>query len=212
MAFRIPWSVFLIPKRKIPGSTSKNYSDSGGEKLELREELLSTPPSAKIRIVFQANSVQVATNKSSIVSQKMPGLICHRLEFKSSIVLNSMSKATQPFPPPPPNPHVKGNGKTVMDSGFHAVESRFQVLNSSLCQWNLGRFPFVRTDRPDHFPRNEKFHLWSKLSSEVSQILNSMHEGDGFSAKTLLKKPISYAKLLVRQWSGRPVLTNGKRP
>ena len=137
MAFRIPWSVFLIPKRKIPGSTSKNYSDSGGEKLELREELLSTPPSAKIRIVFQANSVQVATNKSSIVSQKMPGLICHRLEFKSSIVLNSMSKATQPFPPPPPpNPLVKGNGKTVMDSGFHAVESRFQVV-SSLCQWNL---------------------------------------------------------------------------
>ena len=74
-----------------------------------------------------------------------------------------------------------------MDSGFHAVESRFQVLNSSLCQWNLGRFPFVRTDRPDRFPRNEKFHLWSKLSSEVSQILNSMHEGDGFQQKPFWK-------------------------
>ena len=28
--------------------------------------------------------------------------------------------------------------KTVLDSGFHAVDSGFQVLDSSLCQWNLG--------------------------------------------------------------------------
>ena len=27
--------------------------------------------------------------------------------------------------------------KTVLDSGFHAVDSRFQVLDSNLCQWNL---------------------------------------------------------------------------
>ena len=27
--------------------------------------------------------------------------------------------------------------KTVLDSGFHAVDSGFQVLDSSLCQWNL---------------------------------------------------------------------------
>ena len=27
--------------------------------------------------------------------------------------------------------------KTVLDSGFHVVDSRFQVLDSSLCQWNL---------------------------------------------------------------------------
>ena len=47
---------------------------------------------------------------------------------------------------------------------------------------------------------------------QISQILNSMHEGDGFSAKTLWKKPISFANGLFRQWSGRPVLTNGKRP
>ena len=69
MAFRIPSSVFLIPKRKIPGSTNKNYSESGGEKLELREELLSTPPSVKIRIVFQANSVQVATKKVRYIAE-----------------------------------------------------------------------------------------------------------------------------------------------
>ena len=85
-----------------------------------------------------------------------------------------------------------------MDSGFHAVESRFQVLNSSLCQWNLGRFPFVRTDRPDRFPRNEKFHLWSKLSSEVSQILNSMHEGDGFQQKPFWKSRFH----MLSYWSG----------
>ena len=26
---------------------------------------------------------------------------------------------------------------TVLNSGFHAVDSRFQELDSSLCQWNL---------------------------------------------------------------------------
>ena len=27
--------------------------------------------------------------------------------------------------------------KTVWDSGFNAVDSRFQALDSELCQWNL---------------------------------------------------------------------------
>ena len=27
--------------------------------------------------------------------------------------------------------------KTVLDSGFHATDSGFQVLDSSLCEWNL---------------------------------------------------------------------------
>ena len=27
--------------------------------------------------------------------------------------------------------------RTVLDSGFHAVDSGFQLLDSSLCQWNL---------------------------------------------------------------------------
>ena len=138
MVFRIPWSVFLIPKLKIPGSTSKNYSDSGGEKLELREELLSTPPSAKIRIVFQANSVQVATKKFHI-SQKMPGLICHRLEFKSSIVLNSMSKATQPSPPPPQPPcrrkRQDSNGFWIPRCGVQIPGTKFQSLSVKLRFW-----------------------------------------------------------------------------
>ena len=35
------------------------------------------------------------------------------------------------------SPHVR-EPKTVLDSGFHAVNSGFQALDSSLCQWNLG--------------------------------------------------------------------------
>jgi len=27
--------------------------------------------------------------------------------------------------------------RAVLDSGFHAVDSRFHVLDSSLCQWNV---------------------------------------------------------------------------
>ena len=34
------------------------------------------------------------------------------------------------------SPHVR-DSKTVSDSGFHAVDSGFQVLHSSLFQWNL---------------------------------------------------------------------------
>ena len=35
-----------------------------------------------------------------------------------------------------PSPNVR-ESKTVLDSGFHAVDSTFQLLDSSLCQWNL---------------------------------------------------------------------------
>ena len=35
-----------------------------------------------------------------------------------------------------PSPNVR-ESKTILDSGFHAVDSRFQLLDSSLCQWNL---------------------------------------------------------------------------
>ena len=34
------------------------------------------------------------------------------------------------------SPHVR-ESKTSWDAGFHAVDSGFQVLDSSLCQWNL---------------------------------------------------------------------------
>ena len=32
--------------------------------------------------------------------------------------------------------HVREH-KTVLDSGFHAVDSGIQVLNASFCRWNL---------------------------------------------------------------------------
>ena len=48
-----------------------------------------------------------------------------------------------------PNDHVdmevsphRGTSKTVLNSGLNAVDSGFQVPDSSLCQWNLG-FGFV---------------------------------------------------------------------
>ena len=34
-------------------------------------------------------------------------------------------------------PHVKSEFKEVLDSGFHALDSGFQILNFCLCQWNL---------------------------------------------------------------------------
>ena len=36
----------------------------------------------------------------------------------------------------PLSPHIRGT-KTVLDSGFHAGDSGFQVLDSSPCKWNL---------------------------------------------------------------------------
>ena len=51
-----------------------------------------------------------------------------------------------------------------------------------LCDW--GRFPFISTDRPDRSRRKENFTFDKKLSSQSNQILNRMHEGDNFSAKT----------------------------
>ena len=36
----------------------------------------------------------------------------------------------------PGHPILRGS-KTVLDSGFHTVDSGSQVIDSSLCQWNL---------------------------------------------------------------------------
>ena len=60
------------------------------------------------------------------------------------------------------------------------------------------RFPFVRTDQPDHSRRKFPFSE-SKLSSQVSQFLKSMHERDGFSAKTLGKSLFHFQT----DWSGK---------
>ena len=54
--------------------------------------------------------------------------------------------------------------------------------------------------------------LLIKLSSQISQIPNTMHEGNGVSTKTLGKEHFSLSKWLVQLWSSGPVLTFGKRP
>ena len=61
---------------------------------------------------------------------------------------------------------------------FLQAWKQFQCLNIV-----LGRFPFVRTDRPDH--------------STISQIPNSRHKGNGLSTKALAKKHFSLSKWLV---------------
>ena len=64
-------------------------------------------------------------------------------------------------------------------------------LGFTLCLWpslgdHWGRFAlFVRTYPPDHSCPNENFTFNQNYS--VRHILNSMHKGDGFSAKTLGK-------------------------
>ena len=50
--------------------------------------------------------------------------------------------------------------------------------------------------------------LLTKLSSQISQILNSMHKGGGFLANTVGKSQFH----LLTDWSGRTVLKDGKRP
>ena len=66
-----------------------------------------------------------------------------------------------------------------------------------LVEINLGCFLFLRADRPDHSHHNENF-TFNLNYSQIYQILNSMHEGDGFSAKTLGKSLFN----LQNDWSG----------
>ena len=56
--------------------------------------------------------------------------------------------------------------KTVLDSGFHTVDSGFQVLDSSLCQWNL----------------DSGFQLlvWFRIPYSLSCIPDSKVQGSGF--------------------------------
>ena len=57
-------------------------------------------------------------------------------------------------------------------------------------------------------PSNSEFYFQSRLSS---QIINIMQEEMVFQ-QNVLKKAYFLSKWLVRPWSGRPVLTFGKRP
>ena len=64
--------------------------------------------------------------------------------------------------------------------------------NGSLSLWFLSRFFFIMhfSDRPETIPivfRIWLLHVKSIYSRKFSQIRNSMHRGDGFSATTLGK-------------------------
>ena len=81
------------------------------------------------------------------------------------------------------------------------------IFRIAACNQCLGCFPLFRTDRPDHSRRNDNFsfNLNSPARSVKSWIVCIKGDND-FSAKTLGKSLFHY------QWSGRPVLTNGKHP
>ena len=62
---------------------------------------------------------------------------------------------SQAFPPKYNSPHRVRESKTVLDSGFHTMDSGFQIPDSSLCRWNLGsgfqslvEFRIVRIQKP----------------------------------------------------------------
>ena len=57
-----------------------------------------------------------------------------KVETRSTSFLSYFK--TLSIAPDPWSPHLRGS-KTVLDSGFHSVDSGFQVLESSHCQWNL---------------------------------------------------------------------------
>ena len=82
----------------------------------------------------------------------------------------------------------------------------FNIREAIVDSDSLGRFRFVRTDRPDQSRRNENFTFHQNYPAR--SVPNSVYEGDGFSAKTLGKSRFH----LLTDWSGRPVLKNGKSP
>ena len=86
---------------------------------------------------------------------------------------------------------------------FSFLRTVLNVLSQS-----LGDFPFVRTNRPDHSRRNKNL-TFNQIYPARSVIVCTK---ELLFSKTLWKKPISFAYWLVRQWYGRPVLTNGKPP
>ena len=62
---------------------------------------------------------------------------CHIWQPRANIVLpNIVLKALQFIDIYIPSPQVR-ESKTVLDSGLQALDSRFQLLDSSLCQWYL---------------------------------------------------------------------------
>ena len=95
------------------------------------------------------------------------------------------------------SPHVR-ESKTVLDSGFHAVDFGFQLLDSSLCRWNLDsgfqslvgfripwpefqipkrRIPDSPTQiSPDSEPHKQKYPGFQNLLHEATRWKNNLKD------------------------------------
>ena len=85
---------------------------------------------------------------------------------------------SQAFPPKYNSPHRVRESKTVLDSGFHTMDSGFQIPDSSLCRWNLGSWipifsgiPDSLSYSPDSKAQDSGFHNSQKIFDSGIQIL-----------------------------------------
>ena len=92
---------------------------------------LETEPSgAKTAVTIRVVPV-IRSPSGSAVENPVVLTFWHKRGERTSVTNNVSFSCTSAR-----SPHVR-ESKTVLDSGFHAVNSGFQVLDSSLCQWNL---------------------------------------------------------------------------
>ena len=88
---------------------------------------------------------------------------------------------------------------------FSIRETRgFKIHTKDICI-HLGHFPFVRTDRPENSSQNDNF-TFNQNYPVKSQMACTKEMG--FQQK-LLEKCVFHCQ---NDWSGRSVLTLGKRP
>ena len=81
----------------------------------------------------------------------------------------------------------------------------FDLISTNLL---LRRFPFVRTDQPDHFRHNENSSF--NQNYPVRSVKSYLHRRRRwFFSKAFGKKLFAHFQT---GWSGRPDLTNGKNP
>ena len=74
----------------------------------------------------------------------------------------------------------------------------FLILQASNTPWNLRVLSICQNWPAKLFPMQWEFPFYSNLFSHISQILSSMHQGTGYSAKTLGKSVFHYQT----DWSG----------
>ena len=74
----------------------------------------------------------------------------------------------------------------------------FLILQASNTPWNLRALSICHNWPGKLFPTQWEFPFYSNLFSHISQILSSMHQGTGYSAKTLGKSVFHYQT----DWSG----------